>query len=189
MFYTPKHCCECGEKIERAEWGIFSSRRFCETCASDFTPHEWTPRVIVGLGIFFGIFGVGSLLTKPDKPLNITTATPAVSVASKKNQNIQNSPVSASENVLVSAQSQTATSGAAQSNIPAPSALSSQKPTQTKQNLTDSRQNSAVETVYFCGAQTKKGMPCSRRVKGAGRCWQHTGQPAMLPPEKLVAGR
>jgi len=47
-------------------------------------------------------------------------------------------------------------------------------------------QNTPPEAVYYCGAQTKKGTPCSRRVKGGGRCWQHAGQPAMLPPEKLL---
>lgn len=31
--------------------------------------------------------------------------------------------------------------------------------------------------LYFCGAITKKGTPCSRRVKSPGRCWQHIGQP------------
>ncbi|MEO6588559.1 MAG: hypothetical protein ABIP06_04450 [Pyrinomonadaceae bacterium] len=43
-----------------------------------------------------------------------------------------------------------------------------------------------VEKVYYCGAATKKGTPCSRKVKGGGRCWQHTGQEAILPPEKLL---
>jgi hypothetical protein len=42
------------------------------------------------------------------------------------------------------------------------------------------------ETVYVCGARTKKGTPCSRRVHQPGRCWQHKGMPAMLPAEKLV---
>jgi hypothetical protein len=42
------------------------------------------------------------------------------------------------------------------------------------------------EVVSICGARTKKGTPCSRRVRGTGRCWQHRGLPAMLPPEKLV---
>lgn len=42
------------------------------------------------------------------------------------------------------------------------------------------------EAVYICGARTKKGMPCSRRVQHPGRCWQHKGMPAMLPAEKLV---
>lgn len=39
--------------------------------------------------------------------------------------------------------------------------------------------------VYTCGARTKKGTPCSRRVHGPVRCWQHKGMPAMLPQEKL----
>ena len=42
------------------------------------------------------------------------------------------------------------------------------------------------ETVSICGARTKRGAPCSRRVRGTGRCWQHRGKPAMLPPSKLV---
>jgi hypothetical protein len=40
--------------------------------------------------------------------------------------------------------------------------------------------------VYLCGARTKKGTPCSRRVHGPVRCWQHKGMPAMLPQEKLL---
>ena len=43
-----------------------------------------------------------------------------------------------------------------------------------------------AEQVYTCGARTKKGKPCSRRVHGAVRCWQHKGAPAMLPVEKLI---
>ena len=40
--------------------------------------------------------------------------------------------------------------------------------------------------VYLCGARTKKGTPCSRRVQSPRRCWQHKGMPAMLPQEKLL---
>ncbi len=40
---------------------------------------------------------------------------------------------------------------------------------------------------YICGARTKKGTPCHRRVHVAGeRCFQHKGMPAMVPLEKLV---
>jgi hypothetical protein len=42
------------------------------------------------------------------------------------------------------------------------------------------------EDVYLCGARTKKGTPCSRRVQRPVRCWQHKGAPAMLPQEKLL---
>jgi len=41
--------------------------------------------------------------------------------------------------------------------------------------------------VYMCGARTKKGTPCRRRVHVAGeRCYQHKGRTAMVPLEKLV---
>jgi hypothetical protein len=33
----------------------------------------------------------------------------------------------------------------------------------------------ASKPVYYCGAPTKKGTPCKRRVKQAGmKCWQHS---------------
>jgi hypothetical protein len=45
----------------------------------------------------------------------------------------------------------------------------------------------ADEKAYICGARTKKGAPCHRRVHAAGeRCFQHKGMPAMLPLDKLV---
>ena len=44
----------------------------------------------------------------------------------------------------------------------------------------------ADETAYICGARTRKGTPCHRRVHVAGeRCFQHKGMPAILPLEKL----
>lgn len=42
------------------------------------------------------------------------------------------------------------------------------------------------DAVYICGARTRKGTPCHRRVHAAGeRCFQHKGMTAMLPLEKL----
>jgi hypothetical protein len=187
MFYTPKHCCECGEKIEPGGRKIFKSRRFCEICETDLIAYDWTPRVIIGLSILFGIFGIGGLLKKSEQPLNITT-TQQMPAASNKNQSVQNKQVSPNANALTLTQNQP-TNAAAEPQVPVQQAVINQKPPQAKQNLPDSRQNAASETVYFCGAQTKKGTPCSRRVKGGGRCWQHEGQPAMLSAEKLVANR
>lgn len=43
------------------------------------------------------------------------------------------------------------------------------------------------EEGYLCGARTKKGRPCKRRVHTAGvRCFQHKGLAAMVPLDKLV---
>lgn len=47
------------------------------------------------------------------------------------------------------------------------------------------RPTEAAEIVSVCGARTKKGTPCSRRVRGTGRCWQHRGKGAILPASKL----
>lgn len=44
----------------------------------------------------------------------------------------------------------------------------------------------ADEKAYICGARTKKGTPCRRRVHMAGeRCFQHKGMTAIVPLEKL----
>jgi hypothetical protein len=48
------------------------------------------------------------------------------------------------------------------------------------------RPTEASEIVSICGARTKRGTPCSRRVRGTGRCWQHRGKSAMLPAAKLI---
>jgi len=43
------------------------------------------------------------------------------------------------------------------------------------------------DKAYICGARTKKGTPCHRRVHTAGeRCFQHKGMPSLLPLSKLV---
>ncbi|MCA1605480.1 MAG: hypothetical protein LC775_08445 [Acidobacteria bacterium] len=53
-------------------------------------------------------------------------------------------------------------------------------------NSQNSQATTDEELVYICGARTKKGTPCARRLHRAVRCWQHKGSQAMLPPEKLV---
>jgi hypothetical protein len=33
----------------------------------------------------------------------------------------------------------------------------------------------------ICGARTKSGKPCKRKVKGGGYCWQHRSAPSSAP--------
>lgn len=57
----------------------------------------------------------------------------------------------------------------------------------TQNSRSEISPTAADDVVYLCGARTKKGTPCHRRVHFAGeRCYQHKGRPAILPPEKLV---
>ena len=69
------------------------------------------------------------------------------------------------------------------------SGRSNVRPAAPGSSASDNTNNSPAmveEVVYLCGARTKKGTPCSRRVHGPVRCWQHKGMPAMLPQEKLL---
>jgi hypothetical protein len=192
MFYKPTYCCHCGEKIDRAKWKITDSRRFCESCASEFTFKEWIPRAIVFIGIIGALFGFGALLRKTEKPLSVS-APPSSAVSTNAARN-QKSPQFLSNANVQNSGAPSMAENAAANNAAMPQAQK-QNPADPKspENLrlqtadkSAGKQKPATEAVYFCGAQTKKGTPCSRRVKGGGRCWQHAGQAAMLPPEKLL---
>jgi hypothetical protein len=38
----------------------------------------------------------------------------------------------------------------------------------------------ADEPLAVCGARTKSGRPCQRKVRGGGYCWQHRGKKAAV---------
>jgi hypothetical protein len=57
----------------------------------------------------------------------------------------------------------------------------------SERNTSGASTPSADDVVYLCGARTKKGTPCKRRVHTAGeRCYQHKGMPAMVSIDKLT---
>ena len=39
-----------------------------------------------------------------------------------------------------------------------------------------------AEAEGICGARTKSGKPCQRKVKGGGYCWQHLEKPGERNP-------
>ena len=172
MPYRPKFCCQCGEKIERVDWKLLTSRRFCELCATDFGLYDKIPLVVIAVCVLFGLFGLGSYFRTQEKPLNIAPnqlagGAPNPNKAETNRAN-QSTPVPPDKSVQ-------------------PPALTKTEIVPAKPNLKNEKaETPAQETVYFCGAMTKKGTPCSRKVKNGGRCWQHQGQTAMLPQEKLI---
>ena len=170
MFYKPKFCCNCGEKIERADWRLFTSRRFCDVCEIEYKGNELIPRVIVGVAVFFGIFGIGSYFQARSTDLNRGRRIDSEASGSKKDFVAQSQrqpmPSNTGSSGLEPAknQSQDADPKSEGSVI----AASKEQP--------KIRKTASDEPVYFCGAMTKKGKPCSRRVKSSGeRCWQHVG--------------
>ncbi len=184
MPYKPKHCCQCGEEIDRINWKPWTSRRFCELCETDFMVYDWFIRALFGIGLLLGLFGIGSIFQKPDKQLSFAPNQFAGGVPNTKSDVINQKTavqVSTNNNVQPLAQISNSISQTKSQAAPLRSNL--------KNEQAETLPNQPSETVYFCGAQTKKGTLCSRRVKGGGRCWQHAGQAAMLPQAKLIASQ
>jgi len=182
MPYKPKHCCQCGEKIDRIDWKPWTSRRFCELCETELGIHDWIPRVLVGIALLFGLYGIGSYFQRPEKQLNVATKQFVASNSggdTNQPKNVAQFPINSG--VQIPAQPNNSNAQTKMRNAPTDSNLKS------KQTATQTFEQ--TEKVYFCGAPTKKGTMCSRRVKNAGRCWQHEGQAALLPQEKLIAAQ
>lgn len=177
MLFRPSFCANCGEKIDRPEWFPWTSRRFCQVCEIEFKGQDLIPRVIVGIGIVIGLFGIGSYLKSGSIESGLQAVKQPRKVAEQPAPNAKSvvveTPVSRPEN--------------------AASVLNGQREqpdlssTSGKVNASTPRSAKPVmdEPLYYCGAETKKGTPCSRRVKGNTRCFQHIGMPAMATSEKL----
>lgn len=131
--YRPNFCAECGDKIVRLSWRVWTSRRFCDKCVSRFVKSGSLQRMLITVALLSLGIVIGRGCRQVPPPLVI------------------------------------------QRPISQPAQASS--PTQSPVNS---------EQLYTCGARTKKGTPCSRRVHGPVRCWQHKGAPPMLPAEKLI---
>lgn len=184
MFYIPNFCCQCGEKIERPNPSFKDSRKFCDVCQHDFVLQRILPIIFIVLMAFLGVFGIGSYWRGGEKPLNISTkqlaanssnaGNPAANRASQVNGNANRQQLTTANNLPVNTQN----------TLPIRN-LTNKPPAQQTGTVSPA----AAQTVYFCGALTKKGTPCSRRVKGGGRCWQHKGQDALFPPEILIANQ
>ena len=175
MVFRPNFCANCGEKIERAEWGVWTSRRFCYVCESEFKGHDLIPRFVVGVGIAIGIFGFGSYLksgpTAPD-PIGRPRSIASKGVQEKKPSNVE---IARDQRTIGQPRAE-------------PVAIKGQEKDPIEQQNAPSvpvAKPVVAEKGYFCGAETKKGTPCSRRVKGKVRCFQHQGMQAMLAAEKL----
>lgn len=176
MVFRPSFCANCGEKIERADWGVFTSRRFCQVCETEFKGQDLIPRVIVGLGVFACVCGFGSYLRSGPAAETRGLNQPrmlAGQALSQQQLSAANSVNRSLENVNAANLRQPGQPNAASTT----NALVSPPTAKPKVE--------AAEPMYYCGAETKKGTPCSRRVKGNVRCYQHQGMPAMLPANKL----
>ncbi len=169
MLFRPNFCANCGEKIERPEWFPWTSRRFCGVCEIEFKGQDLIPKVVVVFSLLVGIFGIGSYLKSGSSESDLQ--------ASRQPKKLYEQPASIAKmppNVAAALP-------------PAGPAFNGQPEQRDFSSTTGNRlltppskpKIESDEPVNFCGAETKKGTPCSRRVKGNTRCYQHIGMPAM----------
>ena len=163
MLYRPHFCCHCGERIIRAKWTPLTSRRFCDFCAIEQKQHDLLPRAAAVLMLIFGAAGITSYLGG-GKSINQIPA-------STRTQSSNEAPKPAR------------TPPASTPDPPTPVASTSDHPAVNTKQLAPKR-DSSTKAVYYCGALTKKGTACTRRVKSPGRCWQHLGQPSAIDERK-----
>lgn len=160
--YRPRYCRECGQRIERERWRSWHSDGFCDHCAPRFY-WLWVGRslALIALGGLVG-FGLGNWAavrqSTPAPPLQIeselATLQPEWRLSSGQEQSQEFLPPGPSENHPQLSKSLEGSSAPSSS-----TAISYSK--------------SKTAPVSLCGAPTKSGKPCRRRVKGGGRCYQH----------------
>jgi hypothetical protein len=163
MLYRPKYCCNCGEKIERDEWRLWTSRRFCALCETEYKPYDLLPRAVVICGLAVALFGIGSYLRAPESERRISAATSRSTQKLKPSTNVT---LTGNSSSTTSTQSPDVGADDAEKQI-------NEQP-QTEKRTSD-------EVVFYCGAITKKGSPCTRRVKRKGFCWQHAKASQIAP--------
>ena len=177
MLYKGNFCAECGEKIETESFR-WLNRFLCEKCgAVRGGGHLFAPAALL-ITLFGGGFFLGNIGQPPKTPPLAPLNSPANVVVANANAPATTKP--AAQNIAPPNQIAVAKTAANLAVRELPS-VSSAKTSPPLNQMPEVNQAS-----YYCGAKTQKGTPCLRKVKGGWRCWQHSGKPAMFPPEKLL---
>ena len=162
--YRPNFCSECGAKILRLHWRVWTSRRFCDVCSRHLRRERLTAPLIAAIALL----GVGLIAGRAGRP-----APPPLIIERHANSSLLSDQ---GENGNPQSE-QTGEVNGNSANDSGPAGVN---------NSSDAQPGLTEEVVYICGARTKKGTPCSRRLHGPVRCWQHKGMRPMLPPDKLA---
>jgi hypothetical protein len=148
--YKPNFCSQCGTKLLRLRWHLWTSRRFCDACARRLRKERFLPWFCAAIALVSAGYCVGRIRRPLPPPLTIVRRA--------------DSPLTSPEDPGgINIRSTATESGKGAQNVSTP-------PTITTEG-----------EVYLCGARTKKGTPCSRRVHAPVRCWQHKGRSSIIP--------
>lgn len=162
MLYRPNFCCQCGEKIARARWTILTSRRFCDFCEIEQKQHDLLPRAAIVVSLLIGAAGFTSYLGGARDGADAQRAKAAPTGSSRTEKSSSARRADANSHIRGNA-------GNAEDTPP----KGGREPDSVQRPLPE---KSSTEPIFYCTAITRKGTPCTRRVKTKGRCWQHKDQ-------------
>ncbi len=158
--YRPRFCSNCGTKVIRLRWHPWTSRRFCDPCAARFRKDRLLRPIATAILLFSAGLVAGRSGRPAPPPLTIERVNPLSTPGGTRSTSM--------------------------SQVPNTQQAPDTSVTPDPKLVSRIEKEASSEVVYLCGARTKKGTPCQRRVQGPVRCWQHKGMPAMLPQEKLM---
>lgn len=189
--YRPNFCAECGERVMRARWRVWTSRRFCSGCARRFRRKSLVGSLALASAFVAAGFALGRVMRPASPPLVVERGAldhVPVMDATRRPCAGRDGATNAERDNATETRRDGATDakhdGAMDARLEG--APSNPEPVYGPDGTANERPTDPNEVVYICGARTKKGAPCQRRVRGPFRCWQHRGMPAMLPPSKLI---
>ena len=174
--YRPNFCSECGERVARARWRLWTSRRFCPQCARRLRRKRLAAPLLSAATLLGAGFVFGRMLRPSPPPLVVERGT----------LNLAPVPAGDAPRRPGDGKREDATANREDPTARREDAAAKPEPSYGPDGTAGERPTDPEEVVYICGARTKKGTPCQRRVRGPFRCWQHRGLPAMLPPSKLI---
>jgi hypothetical protein len=151
MLYKPRFCCHCGDRVERVVWRFRDSRRFCDVCETDYVLDDWAG--IISCVIF--VFGFLLFVPKSEQP-KVFEGGP-IGFKQENSSQPESSRGAPAESVGTYSENSTPVG-----ELGGP-ASAVEPPTPKPKPTLDA----------YCEAITKKGTPCTRKVKKGERCWQH----------------
>lgn len=167
--YKPNFCAECGERVARLRWRAWTSRRFCANCDRRFRRGRIVRPLVACLALVGAGFVGGRAMRHAPPPLVVERNAP--------------NPLPHASQLVTAGR---ATNAAVATTDATGASANGRAPVYGADGTETERPTDPAEIVSVCGARTQRGTPCSRRVRGTGRCWQHRGRGAMLPAAKLI---
>lgn len=67
--YHPKFCCECGERILREKWRLWTSRRYCDNCAKHYQKKQIIAPIIASVALLGGGLLAGRSMRSGQPPI------------------------------------------------------------------------------------------------------------------------